>query len=146
MAFSARSLLVKLHRYAGIATACFLFQSGITGSLIAFWPELDVALNPDLYWTARKGEALSASTLAAKVETADPRALAVWVPLRLAPGEAAGIFVHSRENPANETALGYNQVFVDPVSGDIIGRRQWGGCCFDRQHLMPFLHTFHYTL
>jgi uncharacterized iron-regulated membrane protein len=37
-------------------------------------------------------------------------------------------------------------VFVNPVTGKIVGRRLWGACCFERRHLMPFIHTLHYTL
>jgi uncharacterized iron-regulated membrane protein len=43
-------------------------------------------------------------------------------------------------------ALDYNQVFVDPASGDILGRRKNGSCCFERQHLMMFLYVVHNNL
>jgi uncharacterized iron-regulated membrane protein len=31
-------------------------------------------------------------------------------------------------------------------SGDILGRRQWGACCFEPQHVIPFLYKLHYSL
>ena len=37
-------------------------------------------------------------------------------------------------------------IFVDPSRGDILGRRQWGACCFARQHEIPFLYKLHYSL
>ena len=36
-----RLLLVRLHRYVGLAIAGFLALAGLTGSLVAFQPELD---------------------------------------------------------------------------------------------------------
>jgi uncharacterized iron-regulated membrane protein len=146
--FSPRAFLTKLHRYTGLVLAAFLFMSGVTGSIIAFWPELDVALNADLYTARASGEALSPSMLAAKVEAADPQAQVIYVPVRLSPGEAAAVFVKPRVDPATKEpyTLDYDHAFVDPASGEIFGRRLWGGCCLDRKHLIPFLHMLHYTL
>ena len=145
---SPRAWLTRLHRAVGLATAGFLFLSGITGSLIAFWPELDAALNPELFTSQSVGTTLPPSTLAAKVETADPRAQVIWMSLNPAPGSVVGMFVSARTDPATGKPydLGYNQLSLDPVTGDVLGKREWGACCFERKHLMPFLHTLHYTL
>ena len=35
---------------------------------------------------------------------------------------------------------------IDPVSGAILGKRHWGACCFERQHLLPFLYKLHHSL
>jgi uncharacterized iron-regulated membrane protein len=147
-AFAVRALLTRLHRTVGLVTAGFLFIAGITGSLIAFWPELDVALNPELYRAASAGPHLSPSALAAKVEAAEPRLQVIGMPLRVAPGEAALLTVQPRNDPATGQpfALGYDEVFADPASGAMIGTRLWGACCFERKHLMPFLFTLHNTL
>jgi uncharacterized iron-regulated membrane protein len=148
MTFSVRATLVRLHRYAGLATAAFLFMSGITGSLIAFWPELDAALNPELFQTQSTGAALSPSVLIEKVEAADSKAKVIWISLNPKPGEAVGVFVSPRSNPETKAPyeLDYNQLALDPVTGAVLGKRLFGGCCFERKHLMPFLHTLHYTL
>lgn len=148
MTFSVRGTLVRLHRYAGLATAVFLFMSGVTGSLIAFWPELDAALNPELFRSASVGPALPPSVLADKVEAADPKAKVIWISLNPKPGEAVGVFVRPRIDPATAApyALDYNQLALDPATGAVFGKRMWGGCCLERKHLMPFLHTLHYTL
>jgi uncharacterized iron-regulated membrane protein len=148
MTVSVRSVLVRTHRITGLFLAAFLFMSGITGSLIAFWPELDAALNPELFRSAGAGPALPPSALAQKVETADPRAKVLWMSVNPRPGEVVGVFVSPRTDPATQKPydLAYNQLALDPVTGAVLGQRLWGGCCFERKHLMPFLHTLHYTL
>jgi uncharacterized iron-regulated membrane protein len=148
MALSVRGTLVRLHRYAGLATAFFLFMSGITGSLIAFWPELDAALNPELFHSSSEGTPLSPAVLTQKVEDADPKAKVIWISLRPKPGEVVGVFVNPRTNPDTKAPyeLDYNQLSLDPVTGEVLGKRLFGGCCFERKNLMPFLHTLHYTL
>lgn len=78
------------------------------------------------------------------------RAMADFVEstMAIAPGEAVRIPVEPRWSVATGTlpSLDYNQVFVDPVTGDILGKRRYGACCFERQHLVPFLYKLHYTL
>jgi uncharacterized iron-regulated membrane protein len=41
---------------------------------------------------------------------------------------------------------GYDQIFLNPVTGKELGRRQWGAIGLDREHLLPFLYKLHYTL
>jgi uncharacterized iron-regulated membrane protein len=58
------------------------------------------------------------------------------------------VFVRPHFDPQAQKPfqLGYDQVFVDPVTGDILGQRQRGICCLERQNLIPFLYKLHYTL
>lgn len=42
--------------------------------------------------------------------------------------------------------VGYNQIFLDPVTGKELGRRELGAVAVDRRHLMAFLYRLHYTL
>jgi uncharacterized iron-regulated membrane protein len=137
-----RAVLVRLHRYLGLATAAFLFVAGLTGAIIPFHDALDAALNPDLF-LANGGAALSPSALAAAVERTDPEARVAFVAVNAAPGRSAILYVEPREADA---AIGYNQVFADPVSGAVLGRRQYGGCCLQRAAVIPFLYELHRRL
>ncbi|CAI2717594.1 PepSY-associated TM helix domain-containing protein [Nitrospina watsonii] len=144
-----RILWVKLHRYAGLTIALFLIVSGLTGSIIAFYHELDEGLNPELFSPGTSGEPLSPYEWKATVEKADPRAQVTFLPLEVhAPGESVTVVVEPRIDPATGAPyeVEYSQVFVDPVNGDILGKRLWGDCCFERKHLLPYLYTFHYSL
>ena len=44
-----RAIWVLLHRYFGLATSVFLVVVGLTGSLLAFYPELHRLANPHWY-------------------------------------------------------------------------------------------------
>jgi len=137
-----RAALVRLHRYAGLSLALFLALAGLTGSAIVFNEEIDAWLNPALFETHTSGAALSPDELARRVERALPDARVTYIPLAKAPGEAADLRVEGR----NGKVLGYDEVFADPVTGRVLGKRQWGACCFAPVHLMPFLYLFHYSL
>ena len=43
-----RHFWVLLHRWAGLAMAAFLIVVAITGSFLAFYPELERLINPQL--------------------------------------------------------------------------------------------------
>jgi uncharacterized iron-regulated membrane protein len=149
MPFAVRPWLVRLHRWFGLAIALFLFVSGLTGSIIAWYPSLDAALNPDFYQAHAHGApALSALALADRVEARNPVLHVSYLPLRVEPGRTLQMRVEPRIDPASGKpyALAYDQIAVDPATGAIQGRRLWGAPGFDRLHLMPFLYRFHYTL
>lgn len=143
-----RGAVVLVHRYAGLALAGFLFVSGVTGSVLAFHHELDQWLNPHLFRVDARGAAQEPLALAARVEAADPRVTVRWLPLIIEPGHSLGMSVAPRVDPltGRAFALDYDQLAVDPVTGEVLGRRLWGACCFEREHLIPFLYKLHYTL
>lgn len=140
--------MLILHRYAGLAMAAFLIVAGATGSIIAFSHELDEWLNPQLFHAESVGPRLSVAELARRVEAHDPRARATYIPLQDEPGHAAWIWVDARVDTATGAYydLGFDQVFVDPVSGAILGTRLWGACCVERENIIAFLYEFHHTL
>ncbi|GFN28187.1 peptidase [Achromobacter denitrificans] len=145
-----RGAMVVLHRWCGLFIAGFLFVAGLTGAVIAWNHELDEWANPKLY-VAASGAAASALVpleLARRVEAADPRLRVSFVPLTLEQGHTAMLGVAARIDPATGTpyVLGFNQLAVDPATGQIQGRRQWGQISLSREHLLPFLYKLHYTM
>jgi uncharacterized iron-regulated membrane protein len=143
-----RTPLVVLHRYVGLATAGFLVLAGLTGSLIAFQPELDAWLNPHLFRVVPTHQTLSLQRLAAAVEAADPHVRATFITPAAAPGDSALVTVEPRTDTATKEPFraSYNQVFVDPASGAILGTRLYGAWRFDTAHFMPFVMVLHYSL
>ncbi|BFM19838.1 PepSY-associated TM helix domain-containing protein [Gilvimarinus japonicus] len=144
-----RSLMLHLHRYMGLTIAAFLVVSGLTGAIISWDHELDEWLNPHLNEVHTKGEALSAFVLADKVETEFPKVEVTYFDVHPEPGHSQYFWVQPRVNP--ETGHLYkpefNQVYVDPVSGDIIGKREWGAVWpITRETFMSFLYKLHYSL
>lgn len=146
---TGRSLLVRLHRCAGLSLAAFLTVAGLTGAVIAFQDELDGWLNPHLRRTAAGAGAFgSPYDFIAAVERDDPRGRVTFASLRFREGQAALYFVKPRVDPATGRPyrLDYNQVFVDPATGAIKGKRHWGAFAWDREHLLPSLYEIHYSL
>lgn len=143
-----RKIFVALHRWLGLATALFLFIAGATGAVISWDHELDEWLNPQLFQSRTEGRPLPVLELAARVEAAEPRARITFMPLEIEPGHAWSIFVQPRIDPATGQPheLGYNQLAVDPVTGAIQGRRQWGAVSLSPENLLPFLYKLHYSM
>lgn len=145
---SLRGAFVRLHRWVGLAIATFLVIAGLTGSVIAFNHELDEWLNPDLFRVQSRGEPIPPLELAARVAAAEPRRRVSYVPLQVEPGHARVLGLSGRTDPATGTLNdpSYYEVFLDPITGAKLGEREWGGCCFERKQLIPFLYSIHYTL
>jgi uncharacterized iron-regulated membrane protein len=143
-----RPILVLLHRWFGLFAAIFLFVSGLTGALISWDHELDEWLNPHLFHARATGASLPALELAARLESADPRLRVRFMPLEVEPGHTLGVTVEARIDPATGQPyqLGFNQVAIDPVNGEILGRREWGKVSLDRENLLPFLYKLHYSM
>ncbi len=83
-----RAQFVWLHRWAGLSMATFLILVGLTGSLLAFWLEINHWLTPDLYPAPRPGVALDAAQLVRRAEAIAPGARATTVYLGV-PGSAS---------------------------------------------------------
>jgi len=143
-----RKTLVLLHRWFGLATALFLFIAGATGAVISWDHELDEWLNPGLYQARTSGTPLPPLELAARVEQADPRVRVTFMPLAVEPGHAFTVSVSPSIDPATGRPFkpGYNQVALDPATGDIQARREWGKVSLTRENLLPFLYKLHYTM
>jgi uncharacterized iron-regulated membrane protein len=143
-----RALLVTLHRWFGLAAATFLFIAGATGAVISWDHELDEWLNPQLFKAHGVGPSLSTYELAARVEAADPRVFVNFMPLTVEPGHTLVLSVQPRIDPATGQTFepGYNQVAVDPASGTIQGKRNWGEVSLSRENLLPFLYKLHYSM
>jgi uncharacterized iron-regulated membrane protein len=143
-----RPVLVRLHRWLGVATALFLFMSGLTGAIIAWDHEIDGMLNPVFFEAKTDGPALPSLELARRVEAADPRIEVTYLPLSVEPGHTVQMMVMPRTNPATQAPfdVDYSQIAVDPATGDVQARRMWGAVSLARINLMPFLYKLHYTL
>jgi uncharacterized iron-regulated membrane protein len=143
-----RGFWTAVHRFAGLAVALFLIVSGLTGAVISWDHEIDGWLNRKLYDTTARGPFKDPFDLAAAVEAHDPRVRVAYMPLGFEEGHAAGYFVQPRTDPATGKPyqLGYNRVYVDPVTAEIRGTRDSTAISLSPETLMPFLRKLHYTL
>jgi uncharacterized iron-regulated membrane protein len=58
------------------------------------------------------------------------------------------MMVLPRTDPATGQAfkVDFNQIAVDPATGEVQGRREWGALSLARIDLLPFIYKLHYTL
>lgn len=146
---SLRALWTHVHRWMGLTTAAFLFVTGLTGAVISWDHELDEVLNPHLTDAVSTAPPMSSLQLAEAIEARDPRVRVTYVPLAAEPGHSLAFGVDPRVDP--ETGRlhvpGYNQVFVDPGTGEVLGKREWGAVWpITRETLVSFLYKLHFSL
>jgi uncharacterized iron-regulated membrane protein len=142
-----RPFWVRLHRWAGLAMAGFLIVVGLTGSLLAFYPELERLAHPHWYPERDPATWVGAGLLAEKLERAEPRLRVVQVSLQGFDG-ATSAWVEPRIDPATGKPfqLGYGYVLLDPATGSVLDRIQWGSLRNGWTGLMSFVYALHYSL
>ncbi|MFF5868347.1 PepSY-associated TM helix domain-containing protein [Pseudomonas sp. NPDC012596] len=143
-----RQFSVLLHRYLGLVTAVFLALAGLTGSVLAFHHELDEWLNPGFYDAPAKGVVQQPGVLVDKLQAQHPRLQVWYMEYPQEAGHSALLAMVPRNDPqTGEPYAEKNTVFyMDPVSGQALGQRYWGECCFSRENFMPFILELHYSL
>lgn len=136
-----RAFWVWLHRWTGLAMAGFLIIVGLTGSLLAFWMELNQWLSPEMYPGERPGVMLDAATLARRAEAIVPQARTTTVYLGY-PGSVM-IGMEARDGAP---ALDFEYIHLDPVDGNERGRASWNGLPRRRTDILPFVYSLHMYL
>lgn len=150
-----RPILVLLHRYVGLALATFLVITGLTGAVISWDHELDEWLNSHLIHapeSANKSASSNPKTpldYVAGIEARYPHVKILLVPLTPEPGHNITYWAEPRYNP--ETGRPYdvdfNQIFVDPTTGEEVGKREWGAVWpLSTENFVSFLYKLHYSL
>ena len=126
-----RQLLTVIHRWAALVALAFILILGITGSALVFEGAMDRALYPGLWRVAPAATRLSLDTLIAHAHASAPA-----LPI-------AGVSLAPAADRAYIVQAGASQVFVDPYTGRVLGRRtidEWN------RTLPRRLHVLHVTL
>lgn len=142
-----RSFWCVAHRYAGLTLALFVSVAGLTGSLLAFTPELERAISPQLFPAAPPGaQRLGLADLLEHAQALAPQAVADGV--YLGDAERARVNMSPRNDPASGKpyALGFNELFLNPYTGAELGRSTWGEITQGWHNLMPLVLDIHYAL
>lgn len=120
----------------------FLVIVGLSGSLLAFYTELDRALNPELYPPVRSELArMDMATLAERVENAEPGLSVTKIYFR----DPERVEVAVLAKPG-QPALAFDTLLLDPHSGEELARHRWGDLLQGRIGIMPFIYKLHYEL
>jgi uncharacterized iron-regulated membrane protein len=150
-----RSLLVLVHRYVGLVMAGFLLLAGLTGSLLAWNHELEALAAPSLWRIAvppSKAPMIDALQLRDHVQALHPDTFVARAPLKVRPGAPLVFRLYALPDPDPDPATGAvpelanDEVFVDPHTGQVLGRRKWGDITQGAKNLMPFIYRLHHTL
>lgn len=148
----SRQTWVIAHRWAGLSLALFLVIVGLTGALMAFYDEIEVAIAPQLHLAqppSPQAAMLSPIELREKVQAAYPGAVINYLPLHVEHGHALKLDIR-RIDPATKRIGPWSpevdEVFVDPYTGRILGTRLWGEISQGAINFMPFVYRLHYTL
>jgi uncharacterized iron-regulated membrane protein len=139
-----RPLWVVVHRWAGLTLALFLVVAGLTGALLAFYPELHRATAS---WQrvappSPAAPLLDPVALLEAAQRAEPRAEFLRVELGIKPDSAVVFY----PDPRPGIDLGYDELGIDPWTGSAVHRGTWGAISEGWHQVMPFIFELHYTL
>ena len=141
-----RRFFVWLHRWTGLAMTTFLVVVGLTGTLLAFRTQLERLVNPQLFADPKPGQApLDLATLAEGAEKLEPKARVGYFSVE--PGQAV-VAVAPRVDPTTGKPfqLGFNHIFLNPYTGEELGRRRDGDLSQGRVNLLPLIYELHTSL
>ncbi|MBL4827764.1 MAG: PepSY domain-containing protein [Spongiibacteraceae bacterium] len=144
-----RAFYVVVHRWVGLFIAAFLIVTGLTGAVISWDHELDEWLNPHLTDAHTVGTPKSVLDIIKEVEARYPTMQVLHTPLAVEAGHSLDLYMEPRVNADTGELYPktFNQVFVDPVSGEELGKREWGAVWpITKENLVSFLYVLHYSL
>ena len=123
-----RKFLLKLHLYMALLSCVFVIILGLTGSIMAFEPEIDHLIHPKLFNVTPGTHPLSLVEISAAINKA-------------LPGEAITAFTLSTSaDVAYQASITGRSVFVNPYTGEILGIRAIGS------DFLTFVHQLHLRL
>lgn len=136
-----RQRWLAVHLYLGLALGAMLSVTGVTGSLLVFYIELDEILNPQLIIQHSEQQLrLPYKEIFRALENTEPDRQHAW---RMEIPESRQRTIAARYYKPQETEhAGFAPllVAVNPYSGEIVAKRFWG------QFAMTWLYDLHYTL
>ncbi len=131
---------LAVHLYLGLAFGLVMAVTGLTGSLLVFYLELDEALNPELAAADAGRPTLSYETIYSALRRSEPGREGAW---RLEIPNDPGSMITARYYKPKETEPAHFaplMASVDPYSGEIVKKRFWG------RFAMTWIYDLHYTL
>jgi uncharacterized iron-regulated membrane protein len=132
-----------LHRWFGIVTAAFLAIAALTGCLLTMRDSLDRWVNSDLFaYNGAASARLETLEAVSQFELMHPDIQVTGFPLQTASDENIPVLLIAK--PGMDS-LEQDQVFLNPATSEIVGRRStepgWSG-----RQIVPFLAEFHFNL
>lgn len=145
-----RHFWVLVHRYAGLYMAFFLIVAGLTGSIMAFTPEINDWANPPIKVTEQAGSGLDEFTLRERALALVPQATINRLFFNRKPDEPYTAQIEPRINP--ETGKPYEldltSLTLNPYTGAEMTRDKQSGDLWPitKHNFMALIITLHYSL
>ena len=129
--WSMRKLLFNLHLCVALVAAVFVVILGVTGSIMAFEPELGHLFHPHRAYVRPQGHALSLAELAAAAT-------------RAYPGKPVeGYYLSTSPDLSYQVWLGNRAVYVNQYTGEVLGEGSQGPDFLDRIHQLHLRLLLH---
>ncbi|MEY4591640.1 MAG: hypothetical protein RIR18_535 [Pseudomonadota bacterium] len=149
-----RRLVTKLHRWSGLTLVLFLFITAVTGVFLSFRWEIDALLNPQLFKVAQGDAVLTQTELIERFEATYPDMLVSSLTMPRLAEDSLRVSVKSRMEahvahkhvPGMKMNGPFNQAFINPYTGEVLGTRNTSDFVFNRVNFMPFMLRLHYSL
>jgi uncharacterized iron-regulated membrane protein len=139
----ARQVWVVIHRWVGLLAGAWLVVVGLSGSFLAFYPEIDRALNPDWSTPQSRGEPLPMQRVLDSAREAMPGRFLHSV----FPPDGPSDVHHVWFTPSAEDQGRMWEVLVDPNDGRVLGQREAVPTMeFSRRNIANAVYTLHYNL
>lgn len=138
--FSLRDMLFQVHLWTGLILGTVFVLLGISGSVLVYHDELGALLSPRPH-VQSEGKPLRVSQLIAAAQTAMPDKRAVQINLADAAHEPAIVRMTDAGRSRSLRVRGGTDVFVDPVTAQILGTGKAG-----MSPIMRIAHDMHGSL
>lgn len=135
-----RRFWIAAHLYLGLSVGLIFALTGLTGSALVFYLEIDRMLNPALQVTPMASQRKSYEDVLEALQKAFPERRGSW---RLEVPRANDQAIIARYYKPKERAhLGFAplMVAVNPYTAEVINQRFWG------DYAMTWIYDLHYTL
>lgn len=128
-----RQIALVLHRYVGVMVGILLAIVSLTGSLLVFWKELNVFLNPQMFQVIPQSDRVSVQFVVDTVRSAYPdwQLNFLELPRALDSVYTARMLLNSGD---------FTYVYLNPYTGEVLGSQEWG------RTVMSFIYNFHISL
>ena len=132
-----RCAVRKLHLWLGLALGSLFVLLGLTGSVLAFYPEIDALLHPEI--RAEGAGPPEWDRALATVRAAYPNKQGPW---RFEVTDKAGVIPARYYDPPERAGHAFRpmMVWLSPDGGEVLRRDYWG------EYAMTFIYDLHYRL
>ncbi len=155
-----RHFWVLIHRYVGLTMALFLIVAGLTGSILAFYDELDDWLNPEssrghTRISVHSKPLFDAFELCGHALMLVPHSRITTIELEVKPDEAYTVYLEPSIDPATRQPypLDFDTLKLNPYTGTEVARSKTSGGAggefefpLTRKNILAFIYALHFNL